>query len=81
MFDPIEESRRVYKKARSKASNFTHNPLLRLFIFNRDGNKCLQCGSTEHLTIDHIVPVYHGGGNEYSNLRTLCNRCNAGRAL
>jgi len=69
-----------YKKTRSRASNFTKNPLLRLFIFNRDGNHCLECGSTDLLTIDHIISVYRGGGNEYSNLQTLCNRCNAGKA-
>ena len=72
--------KQTYKTMRSKASNFTKNPLLRLFIFNRDGNRCRKCGSREHLTIDHIVSVYQGGSNEYGNLQTLCNRCNAGKA-
>jgi len=30
--------------------------------------------------VDHINPVAAGGGNERSNLRTLCNRCNQGKA-
>ena len=72
--------KQTYKTRRSKASNFTNNLLLRLFIFNRDGNRCRQCGSTEHLTIDHIISVYRGGSNAYENLQTLCNRCNAGKA-
>lgn len=77
MFRPLTYT---YKQRRNKAKYFTSNLLLRLFIFNRDGNKCKQCGSTEHLTIDHIVSVYRGGSNAYDNLQTLCNRCNAGKA-
>jgi 5-methylcytosine-specific restriction endonuclease McrA len=68
-----------YKSRRNRASNFTKNMLLRLFIFNRDGGKCLKCGSTENLTLDHKVSVYRGGSDTYDNLQTLCNRCNAGK--
>ena len=31
-----------------------------------------KCGSTWQLTIDHIRPVWAGGGNENQNLRVLC---------
>lgn len=73
-------TKQTYKTRRSRASNFTRNTLLRLFIFNRDGNKCRQCGSIEHLTVDHIISVYRGGSNTYDNLQTLCNSCNARKA-
>lgn len=46
-------------------------------ILERDGHACLTCGSTEDLTIDHIVPIVRGGGDEDHNLRTLCRRCNS----
>lgn len=70
----------TYQRRRSRASNFTKNILLRLFIFNRDGNKCIVCGSKENLTIDHITSVYRGGTNDYDNLQTLCINCNSRKA-
>jgi 5-methylcytosine-specific restriction endonuclease McrA len=70
----------IYKKRRSQASNLTKNILLRLFIFNRDNNRCVNCGSTYKLTIDHIISVYSGGVDAYDNFQTLCNKCNAGKA-
>lgn len=41
-------------------------------IFKRDGKKCLLCGTKKHLTIDHIIPISKGGGDEEDNLQTLC---------
>jgi hypothetical protein len=49
-------------------------------IYNRDGNKCLKCGSPEELTIDHIVPLSKYGSNERFNLQTLCKPCNEDKA-
>ena len=69
-----------YKKRRSQASNLTKNILLRLFVFNRDNNRCRYCGGTDKLTIDHIISVYSGGIDDYTNFQTLCNKCNAGKA-
>lgn len=40
------------------------------------GNKCLACGETERLTIDHIVPLSKGGRNDVSNIQPLCWWCN-----
>lgn len=45
-------------------------------IFKRD-KVCLKCGTDKKRTIDHIVPLVKGGGNEFSNLQTLCQRCNS----
>lgn len=52
------------------------SPALRLSIYERDGHKCLKCGATEDLTIDHKHPARHGGTNDPSNLQTLCWSCN-----
>lgn len=38
---------------------------------------CVRCSSSEKLTIDHIVPVKHGGSDELSNLQILCRSCNS----
>lgn len=41
----------------------------------RDGYRCQMCGALrtpEDLEIDHIVPLCRGGGDEESNLQSLC---------
>lgn len=52
------------------------NPNTRKKIYERDENKCKDCGSVEDLTIDHILPVVAGGTNDPNNLQTLCFKCN-----
>lgn len=42
----------------------------------RDGHKCLSCGRTDKLVIDHIIPLCKGGSNANDNLQTLCGKCN-----
>lgn len=49
---------------------------LRNKIFKRDENKCVDCGSTANLQIDHIIPLSKGGKTIKSNLQTLCELCN-----
>jgi len=41
----------------------------------RDENTCVSCGSTENLSVHHIVPRNQGGPNELENLATLCDVC------
>ena len=49
---------------------------LRFAIYQRDNYRCKKCGSTENLEIDHIIPISRGGKSTYSNLQTLCHKCN-----
>lgn len=49
---------------------------LRKRIYERDGNRCLNCGSTDNLSIDHIIPLSKGGKTIIQNLQTLCLTCN-----
>jgi len=51
--------------------------LTRHNIFKRDGNKCVYCGNTERLTIDHLIPRADGGRTTWDNLVTACEKCNA----
>lgn len=46
-------------------------------VLNRDGYKCVDCGSTEHLEADHIKPkaIYPELKHDVSNGRTLCHPC------
>jgi 5-methylcytosine-specific restriction enzyme A len=41
---------------------------------------CAECGSTDDLTTDHIVPLARGGRSEMSNLQTLCRSCNGSKS-
>lgn len=50
---------------------------LRHFIFNRDGNRCVICGSAINLHCHHIVPIGLGGSNSPKNLVTLCDYCHS----
>ena len=45
-------------------------------LIARDGNHCQHCGTTEHITVDHIIPLARGGTNDLENLQLLCKFCN-----
>lgn len=56
---------------------------LRFEILRRDGHTCRYCGAKAPdvpLTVDHVVPVTLGGGDEPNNLVTACTACNAGKS-
>ncbi len=52
---------------------------IRPHIFERDGNRCVYCGATERLSIDHKVPLSKGGTSETRNLVTACHSCNSAK--
>lgn len=61
-----------------KARRRRHIPdALRIQVYDRDGWKCLHCGSVERLSLDHIHPYSLGGEDTLDNLQTLCRPCNS----
>jgi 5-methylcytosine-specific restriction endonuclease McrA len=40
---------------------------------------CAFCGSTEKITMDHIVPISRSGNHSIGNLQPLCRRCNSSK--
>ena len=48
----------------------------RIRVYERDNNQCVECHSSDNLTVDHIRPLTHGGNNSIHNLQTLCWKCN-----
>ena len=45
-------------------------------LFARDGWRCVYCGSSGRLTLDHVVPRSRGGDSVWENVVTSCAPCN-----
>lgn len=72
----IKHKNYIQTEPRRIAQRYINKREVREFIFNRD-KVCLCCGSSENLSIDHIIPVIKNGANDLSNLQTLCKSCNS----
>jgi hypothetical protein len=49
---------------------------VKMYVWQRDGGRCANCGSNEKLEYDHIIPLAKGGSNTERNIQLLCERCN-----
>lgn len=49
---------------------------VKIKVATRDQGRCRQCGSSEDLHFDHIIPWSRGGANTVANIQLLCGRCN-----
>lgn len=52
---------------------------VRTQVYERDGWRCVECGSRNDLTVDHILPWSKDGPDDEANLRTLCGFCNSSK--
>jgi 5-methylcytosine-specific restriction endonuclease McrA len=51
-------------------------------VFLRDNYECQYCGddvSKKTATLDHVLPVSHGGKTTFENTVTACGPCNAAK--
>lgn len=64
------------RRARIKANggSYTQEEWTRLCEYFQ--NKCVRCGSSEKLSVDHVKPLVMGGANDISNIQPLCLPCN-----
>lgn len=42
-------------------------------------DRCVYCGASENLLVDHFIPRSKGGGDAPGNLVVCCNSCNLGK--
>jgi hypothetical protein len=50
---------------------------VKLEVWKRDSGRCVQCGSTDNLHFDHIIPYSRGGSSLVAeNIQLLCARHN-----
>lgn len=89
MSAPFRDLRRPVR-LRSTSSSSTSKPRLaaapsdtepisvdtRLFVWQRDGGACRNCGSTTNLHFDHVIPLSWGGASTADNVQLLCRDCN-----
>lgn len=77
----LEEAHQEHKSKTSIRSGISLST--RFEVFRRDDYCCQICRSTARdgarLEVDHKEAIANGGGNEMSNLWTLCFDCNRGK--
>ncbi len=49
-------------------------------VIRRD-QRCLCCGNTRRLEVDHLTSRFHGGTHDPANLQTLCSICNRDKSI
>lgn len=49
---------------------------IKVEVWRRDRGACVECGASEYLEFDHVIPWSRGGATSVGNLQLLCRRCN-----
>jgi hypothetical protein len=53
---------------------------VKLFVWARDGGRCVGCRADKELHFDHIIPLAKGGSDEAENIQLLCRTCNLAKS-
>lgn len=72
-----EDTRRRRARRRENGGRYSRREWVRLLELC--GGRCVSCGTTESITVDHIVPVSKGGSGYIDNIQPLCLSCNSSK--
>lgn len=63
--------------AKTDEASTRHIPReVRQRVWQKYGGRCAECGASDYLEFDHVIPVAKGGSNSDANVQLLCRRCN-----
>lgn len=75
--NPDPHSKRQEKRrANLKAAPGQLPKKIRDQLIEKFGELCMCCGSTEKVSIDHVIPISKGGSKSIENIQLLCIPCN-----
>lgn len=67
------------KRSAIKCTSAGKRARKKLEIISRDNFKCVTCGTTENLTVAHIIPIRRGNRGAscftLNNCKTQCSSC------
>jgi 5-methylcytosine-specific restriction endonuclease McrA len=69
--------RHIRLKVASSERTWKVPPVNRREVLKRDHYTCQYCGSSKHLTLDHVIPRSRGGLHTWDNVVTACEKCNS----
>lgn len=77
----IDKTVSARKKQAKQLKELLHNRIIptsvKIEVWKRDSGKCVQCGATDNLHFDHILPYSKGGTSlKAKNIQLLCARHN-----
>ncbi len=70
-------SRAAAYRAGAPVERASRDSNLRDAVMRRDGFRCVYCGATTQLCVDHVIPVASGGANVARNVVVACVPCNS----
>lgn len=83
IMEAFDKERKKFEKLKAKFSGVEIErkrvripESVRIGVWQRDGGRCVECGSNEKLEYDHIIPFSRGGSNTTRNIQLLCESCN-----
>jgi hypothetical protein len=80
--EQCNETRRRRKAAKRASRLVALSPLTLVeknTIFTNFGDCCAYCGTSERLSIDHVLPLSKGGLDEACNIVPACRSCNCSK--
>jgi len=72
-------NRRAYRNRKKNAPSIPYTKEQEQQRMMVGGNRCVNCGTQEDMTTDHIIPLSANGWDCLSNLQPMCRSCNSSK--